>query len=137
LAETQEKPRLFSAVRIDIECVMFFKVQPAIDPVDLCHRICMDISANPDKKLTRYVNRISPMTLIGKANEKDLAEVTRDVLRPHFQLAVQDQTLESQPKATADSETLNYTVSDMLGAELNFEFRYHSLTVSSTQFVPR
>jgi tRNA acetyltransferase TAN1 len=93
---------------------MFFKVQPAIDPVDLCYRICKDISANPDKKLTRYVNRISPMTLIGKANEKDLAEVTTNVLRPHFQLAIQDASTKTEQKPTADPETSSHTVSNSL-----------------------
>lgn len=88
--ENKDKLRLFSSVRIDIECVLFFKVQPPIDPVDFVHRICVEIASKPETRLTRYVNRITPMTLIGKATEKGLAEVASTVLRDHFQLKTED-----------------------------------------------
>jgi tRNA acetyltransferase TAN1 len=110
LTEDKQSSRLFSAVRIDIECVMFFRVQPSIDPVDLCHRIALDIFSNPDKKLTRYVNRISPMTLMGKANEKGLEEVTKAVLKPHFQLNGQEESTESEQEDKIP-ERPSYTVS--------------------------
>ncbi|EPE26992.1 hypothetical protein GLAREA_02906 [Glarea lozoyensis ATCC 20868] len=110
LTEDKQSTRLFSAVRIDIECVMFFRVQPSIDPVDLCHRIALDISSNPDKKLTRYVNRISPMTLMGKANEKGLEEVTTAVLKPYFQLNGQEEYTESEQEVK-NSERPSYTYS--------------------------
>ncbi|CAG8954176.1 hypothetical protein HYFRA_00005796 [Hymenoscyphus fraxineus] len=90
LTETQDKPKLFSSVRIDIECVLFFKVQPPIDPVDFVHRICLEIASKPEVRLTRYVNRLTPMTLIGKATEKGLAEVGNTVLSKHFQLNIDD-----------------------------------------------
>ena len=111
--ETEEKPKLFSAVRIDIECVLFFKVQPPIDPVEFCHRICKEIASNPEKKLTRYVNRLSPMTLIGKAIEKGLDELIKAVLPTHFQLAAEGvpEPVNLEKDGEEDSKQVHHAVS--------------------------
>lgn len=112
MTENKDKPRLFSSVRIDIECVLFFKVQPPIDPVEFVHRICLEIASKPETRLTRYVNRITPMALIGKATEKGLAEVASTVLREHFQLQTEDTPKdvkneeENMPKEAACSVSL-------------------------------
>ncbi|TKA65248.1 hypothetical protein B0A49_08551 [Cryomyces minteri] len=75
---------LFTHVRLDIECVMFFKTRAPIEPVAFVHRICEDAAQTPDRKRTRLVQRLSPMSLMGKATETGLAEVARQVLAPHF-----------------------------------------------------
>ncbi|KAK5013707.1 hypothetical protein LTR39_003519, partial [Cryomyces antarcticus] len=91
---------LFTHVRLDIECgglvlpyasytqltflVMFFKTRAPIEPVAFVHRICEDAAQTPDRKRTRLVQRLSPMSLMGKATENGLAEVARQVLAPHF-----------------------------------------------------
>lgn len=112
MTDNKDKPKLFSSVRIDIECVLFFKVQPPIDPVEFVHRICLEIASKPETRLTRYVNRITPMAMIGKATEKGLAEVANTVLREHFQLNTEDtpkdatkekKEEESKPKEAACS----------------------------------
>ncbi len=38
----------------------------------------------PGQKRTRFVKRLSPMTLIGRASEEGLEKVAIDVLAPHF-----------------------------------------------------
>ena len=40
----------------------------------------------------RYVNRLTPVTIIGKATEKGLEEVGKTVLGAHFQLADEEGT---------------------------------------------
>lgn len=79
--------KLFSPVHLDIECVLFFQTQPPIDPVDFVHRICKEVASKPDIRRTRYVNRLTPVTIIGKATDKGIEEVGKTVLGSCFQLA--------------------------------------------------
>jgi tRNA acetyltransferase TAN1 len=44
----------------------------------------------PGMRRMRYVNRLTPVTLVGKANEKGLEELGKAVLSHHFQLSGQD-----------------------------------------------
>ncbi|KAF8866085.1 hypothetical protein BDZ45DRAFT_700739 [Acephala macrosclerotiorum] len=81
--------KLFTPVHVDLACVLFFKTQPTINPVDLVHRICKEVASNPKIRRMRYVNRLTPMTVIGKATEKGLDEVSKLVLSKYFNLNVQ------------------------------------------------
>jgi tRNA acetyltransferase TAN1 len=56
-------------------------------PVEFVHRICEDVRSNPHKRRTKFVNRLTPMTVMGRATEKGLEEVGEAVLREHFHLA--------------------------------------------------
>ena len=47
-------------------------------------RICEDASKNAQLKRTRFCKRLSPMTVMGKANEEGLAKVASQVLAPQF-----------------------------------------------------
>ncbi|KAH0542365.1 hypothetical protein FGG08_003210 [Glutinoglossum americanum] len=76
--------RLFSPVRVDVKCVLFFKTREPIEPVGFVHRICTDASSSSGRKQSRWVKRLTPMTLIGKATENGLDEVSKIVLAPHF-----------------------------------------------------
>ncbi|KAM3069966.1 hypothetical protein ACMFMF_008318 [Clarireedia jacksonii] len=80
--------KLFSAVYIETQCVLFFKTRPPIDPVDFVRRICEAASDGGVRKL-RFVNRLTPMAIMGKATEKGIEEVGNAVLGAHFQLAGQ------------------------------------------------
>lgn len=64
--------------------MIFFKTQEPIEPVSFVHRICSDAIESPALKRSRWVQRLTPMTLMGKATEKGLDEVARAVLAPHF-----------------------------------------------------
>jgi tRNA acetyltransferase TAN1 len=90
MGNTQTAPKLFSPVRIDLPCVLFFKTRPPIDPVDFVQRICEEIVKKPGMRRMRYVNRLTPVTLVGKANEKGLEELGKAVLSHDFQLSGQD-----------------------------------------------
>lgn len=63
---------------------MFFKTRVPIEPVEFVRRICEDAMASSERKTGRFVKRLTPMTLMGKATEKGLEEVSAKVLAPHF-----------------------------------------------------
>ncbi|KAI9052471.1 hypothetical protein LZ554_003815 [Drepanopeziza brunnea f. sp. 'monogermtubi'] len=81
--------KLFSPVHLDIPCVLFFKTRSPIDPIDFVHKICEEIVANPGVRRMKYVNRLTPMTLMAKATEKGLEDLGRTVLGEHFNMAEQ------------------------------------------------
>jgi tRNA acetyltransferase TAN1 len=78
--------KLFTPVYLDLQCVLFFKTRPPIIPVDFVRGICEDANNNVAKKKVRFVNRLTPMTVIAKATEKGLEDVGKLVLGKHFQL---------------------------------------------------
>lgn len=63
---------------------MFFKTKAPIEPVEFVRRICEGAMASSERKTGRFVKRLTPMTLMGKAQQKGLEEVAAQVLAPHF-----------------------------------------------------
>jgi tRNA acetyltransferase TAN1 len=82
-------------VRTNAECLVFVKTREPINPVSLVHQICKDSQAAISATQTRYVNRLTPISLIGKATEKSLDEVARTVLAKHFRLRADDKATEA------------------------------------------
>lgn len=78
------KPQLFTPIKVDMPCVVFFKTIAPVDPVALVKRICEDAMDQAAVKRTRFVKRLSPMTLMGRASEEALGKVATEVLAPHF-----------------------------------------------------
>ncbi|TKA32149.1 hypothetical protein B0A50_01397 [Salinomyces thailandicus] len=76
--------QLFTPVRIDVQCVVFFKTVSPVDPVSFVKKICEDAIRDPARKRTRCVKRLSPMTLMGRASPEGLESVAKEVLAPHF-----------------------------------------------------
>ena len=64
--------------------VLFFKTRHPVEPVSFVHRICEDALNGRMAKKTRFAKRFTPMTQMGKANEKSLEEVAKSVLGPVF-----------------------------------------------------
>lgn len=81
--------RLFTPVTMNISCLLFVKTKPPVEPVDFVKRICVGArSGNSPRNIkTRYVNRLTPMVLVGKATEQGVVEVARKVLAPWFDLS--------------------------------------------------
>jgi tRNA acetyltransferase TAN1 len=88
MGQEKRQTALFLPVRLDLQCVLFFKTRPPIDPVDFVHRICKEIVSNPSIRRMRYVNRLTPVSFIGKATEKGIEEVATAVLAECFNLSV-------------------------------------------------
>jgi tRNA acetyltransferase TAN1 len=68
----------------DSSPVVFFKTEAPVEPVSFVKRICEDASKHAARKRTRFVKRLSPMTLMGRASAEGLEKVAREVLAPHF-----------------------------------------------------
>ncbi len=82
----EEQKRVFTPVRMHVDCILFTKTQPPVEPVEFVNRICQDAKAASSGK-TRYVNRLTPITRSGWANEKGVDEIARAVLAKWFVLA--------------------------------------------------
>ncbi|RKF63635.1 tRNA acetyltransferase TAN1 [Erysiphe neolycopersici] len=79
--------RLFQPIPFDLPCVLFFKVNPQIDPFDFVDRICKSIENNDDEEMkSRYTNRLTPVSLLSKATEKGLDELCGHLLSQHFKV---------------------------------------------------
>ncbi|KAF2175073.1 hypothetical protein K469DRAFT_612081 [Zopfia rhizophila CBS 207.26] len=75
---------LFTSVRLDTQCLVFFKTRPPIQPVSFVRAICQDAADGIEQKRSRFVKRLTPITAIGKATDKGLDEVAQQVVAPHF-----------------------------------------------------
>jgi tRNA acetyltransferase TAN1 len=60
------------------------KTGDGIDPVSLVHTICKDAHSKSDQKRSRFIKRMTPMTLMRKTMGGGLEHVSQSVLRPHF-----------------------------------------------------
>lgn len=91
--KTAKDKRLFAPVFLDVQCVLFFKINPdaaggkgkEIDPVEFVQKIADDALARA-KRTHRFLNRLTPMSLMGRATEEGLREVGRAVLSQFFEL---------------------------------------------------
>ena len=75
---------LFEPILPDMQCVVFFRVRPPIEPVAFVQRIMRDAAAEQARKRTRFTQRLSPMSLMGRASEEGLERVAMEVLRSVF-----------------------------------------------------
>ncbi|MCJ1308636.1 hypothetical protein MMC25_002289 [Agyrium rufum] len=75
---------LLQSLKVDVKCVTFIKTMVPIDPVALVHSICKDAMDSAHTKKSRWIKRLTPMSMIGKATEKGIEDVARIVLGPHF-----------------------------------------------------
>jgi len=75
-----EKP--FISVKLDVECVIFFRLKPPCEPIAMVNALCAGTVENRLK--SRHVHRLTPVTRIGKANAEGLEAVAKEVLPPHF-----------------------------------------------------
>ncbi|KAL8789088.1 MAG: hypothetical protein Q9213_001351 [Squamulea squamosa] len=82
--QTAKHEAVFVPVKIDVQCVLFFKTREPVEPVSFVHRICSDAMNQTTIKQTRHARRLTPMARMGKATEKSLEEVAKAVLAPVF-----------------------------------------------------
>ena len=91
---------LLAPVKLNVDCLLFVKTRPPVDPVAFVRRICEDArrpgtsasasapaAADPSQFRCRYVNRLTPVSVTGKATEQGLVEIARKVLAPFFDLS--------------------------------------------------
>lgn len=79
--------RVFTEVRINQECLLFMRCQEPIEPVEFSRRICQDASTvGHGGARARYLNRLTPLSVIVKATEGGLEEGVRKALVGHLKL---------------------------------------------------
>ncbi|KAF3763755.1 hypothetical protein M406DRAFT_262840 [Cryphonectria parasitica EP155] len=79
--------RVFTEVRINQECLLFMRCKAPIEPVEFSRRICQDaLTVGHGSARARYLNRLTPVTIITKATESGLEEGARKALASHFKL---------------------------------------------------
>lgn len=75
------------------------KCKPPIEPVEFCRRICQDVLTPGQTGVrARYLNRLTPISVIVKATESGLEDGARKALVDHFRLKPKETS------ASADSE---------------------------------
>ncbi len=74
----------------------------AVDPINAVHRLCVEAEADPEKKRSRWVKRLTPITLVRKVLGGGLEDLSREVLKPHFHPGA----LPKKVKATPNSDPL-------------------------------
>ncbi|KAJ5390204.1 uncharacterized protein N7496_001272 [Penicillium cataractarum] len=84
LKPNKDKKRPFQAIRLEMPCVIFVRLEKTVDPVELVHRLCAEAQANPETKKSRYVKRMTPVTEVRKTLSVDLEGFAREILKPHF-----------------------------------------------------
>ncbi|KAI1338081.1 hypothetical protein F5Y15DRAFT_417133 [Xylariaceae sp. FL0016] len=80
----------FEPMRIKgVDCVLFLRTRPPVDPLQLVKEICNDAKSATSKTQwrSRFINKLTPILHTGKATEKGVEEIARQVLRGHFTLA--------------------------------------------------
>ncbi|KAJ4412022.1 hypothetical protein N0V82_008901 [Gnomoniopsis sp. IMI 355080] len=114
--DSYKPDRIFTEVRINQECLLFMKCKSSIEPVDFCRRICQDVLTPGQTGVqARYLNRLTPISVLVKATESGLEEGARQALVDHFKLKPK------QASASADSEAQDGLVkaNEGLGVDKN------------------
>ncbi|KAF6826630.1 tRNA acetyltransferase TAN1 [Colletotrichum musicola] len=106
-AKAKGPKRSFKAIRAGIECVFFMKTRPPVDPVELCRRICQDASAcgDPKERKTKYINRLTPVSILDKASENGVIRAARKALAPYFDLVPDDATHGEKAEVKEDGQS--------------------------------
>ncbi|KAK4664461.1 uncharacterized protein QC763_505730 [Podospora pseudopauciseta] len=97
-------------LKMNVDCLMFVKTKPPIDPVAFVRRIVEDAKSAKEtgQMKCRYVNRLTPVSVTGKATEQGLEGVAREALAPFFDLSGKktdvDQSTEAAAKPAAETE---------------------------------
>ncbi|KAI0597148.1 hypothetical protein F4775DRAFT_267528 [Biscogniauxia sp. FL1348] len=86
-SDGKRKEGPFEPIRTNLDCLLFMRTRPPVDPIALVRAICTDAAAGGKEKWrSRFINKFTPITLTGKATEKGVEEVARTVLGKWFRL---------------------------------------------------
>ncbi|KAH6649640.1 hypothetical protein F5144DRAFT_588304 [Chaetomium tenue] len=101
-----EEPNRMTPLKMNVDCLLYVKTQPPVDPVAFVRRICEDArrcGELPGLMRCRYVNRLTPISVMGKASENGLVEVAKEALKEWFDLGGK-QGPEGEVKPTVEGE---------------------------------
>lgn len=79
------------------------KCKAPVEPVDFCRRICQDVlSPGQGGIRARYLNRLTPLSVIVKATESGLEEGARQALSDHFKLKPKETSASAESQADVE-----------------------------------
>ncbi|OAL30376.1 hypothetical protein AYO22_01574 [Fonsecaea multimorphosa] len=84
-AQNGSSPK-FSLITLDIPCVSFvrFPRNTPLDPVEIVRKLCLSASSQEAGPRSRYIKRLTPVTLIRKTLNDGLQSLCDQVLPRHF-----------------------------------------------------
>ncbi|KAI0517709.1 hypothetical protein F5B22DRAFT_602004 [Xylaria bambusicola] len=108
------KNSVFDLIRMNVDCVLFMRTRAPVDPLKLVREICKDAAVANDRKLlrSRFINKLTPITLTGKATEKGLEDVAKKILSDHFRMADDETDTEND----GENEAYSYAIRPTLRA---------------------
>ncbi|KAG5359919.1 tRNA acetyltransferase TAN1 [Yarrowia sp. C11] len=77
------KKDLITPLPLGCECMLFVRTRKPIKPVEFVKTICQGVK-DTGKKSTRFVQRMTPVTLTGSASKPELEKLCDIVLAPEF-----------------------------------------------------
>ncbi|KAF7596404.1 hypothetical protein BBP40_001711 [Aspergillus hancockii] len=126
-------PQLFQAIRLDIPCVSFIRFDKSIDPEKLVHQICIDAHANPEKKRSRFIQRMTPVKSIRKTLSVDLEVFAQEILKPHFHSGGGPKKFAIRPAIRNNSkfnrDSVIKTVASVVGPEHSVDLKNYDLVI--------
>ena len=75
--------KLFISVKIDAQCIVYFRTNAPIQPSSFVHAICTDFASSGTRQ-SRWTSRLTPIERTGKATVEGIEEVAKHVLKPWF-----------------------------------------------------
>lgn len=96
--------QIFTEIRTKEDCLLFMKVKPPVEPAAFVKYICENIKASADGRTrkTRYLNRLTPVTVMGKATMSGVEDTARQVLSDHFVMKPTEE--QSEPGETGSKQ---------------------------------
>ncbi|KAK8044838.1 thump domain-containing protein [Apiospora rasikravindrae] len=78
----------FAPMRLSLDCLLFVKTKQPVEPRQFARKVCEDAMLVSDRKQrrSRFINRITPITLMGSATKVGIEETARTVLASEFDL---------------------------------------------------
>ncbi|KAJ5760982.1 hypothetical protein N7520_008138 [Penicillium odoratum] len=134
LQPSKKKTRPVQAMQLDIPCVVFARFNDkSVDPVKIVHQLCLDAQANTDTKKSRYIKRLTPITMIKKTLSVDLEVFAREVLKPHFHSGGGPKKYAIRPTCRGNHklnrDIIIKTVADVVGPEHPVNLKDYDLMI--------
>ncbi|KAI5806258.1 hypothetical protein EDC01DRAFT_141447 [Geopyxis carbonaria] len=80
---SNKKEKAIISIKLDAQCVTFFRLKPPCDPVEMVAALC-EASTKPGMPKVNVIQRLTPVSRTGRATLEGLEELAKTVLEPYF-----------------------------------------------------
>lgn len=133
-AKSRRENSAFAPMRINMDCLLFVKTKPPVEPREVVRRICEDAKLATDRaqRKSRFINRFTPITLMGRATENGVLETAKTVLAEHFQLAGVDEQPTDEEQGQGPSVRESYAAATTTTTTTTTSPRGHHILCRNT-----